>query len=115
MGVYISNEIVYDEILDKAINKLIYNAVDVLSICKKARIPIGDSFYGHNWYYYREEFMKISDALNLMEHDAHLLLNRVTKISEVLWDLYKKKYPNTPHEAITAEEVNAMRNAYFEG
>lgn len=116
MAFYIPDEAEYNEDLDKAINKLIFNAVDIISICKKARTPMGDNLYGIKWYFYREEFRKISDALSLVEHDSYLLLDRVTKVSEALWKLYYKENPDaagTDNPKLSTSEVAAMRDDYF--
>ena len=116
MAFYISNEYKYDEDLDKAINKLIFNGVDIIAICKIARQPMGENLWGTKWYFYREEFRKISDALSLVEHDAYLFLDRVTKVSESVWKNYYKEHPEeqgTDNVKLTGEEISAMRADYF--
>ena len=116
MAFYYSTKPVYDTNLDKAINMLIYNAVDIISICRYARYPITHDFFGRVWYSYREDFRRISDALTLVEHDAFLLMDRISKVSQALFGAYYEENPDAAgndNAQLSLAELAAMREEYF--
>lgn len=116
MAVYVPEEPQYNEYLDKQITNLIGVSYDIIAICKTAHKLTENTLWGTPWYYWRNEIRRMADALSLLEHDAFLFAEQVTRLSEDVWKLYYKEHPDTTSDVPVTDpnEWAEMRSHYFD-